>query len=407
MLTYSLSTELQLQILTHLASPFCGQDPLVVLLLSKAHLAYFQSRVYASISIGSAYQLNKLRMTLALHNPRLGNLIRRLQIAQVHDAAYDSLGYLPNKFMADPLALSTSLEQIFLATGNNLEDVHLDMFTLSALTSAGTASRLEKGALPTRLSTELSSPAALSLPTFSAVERLDLLTFGLDRHVAVQIRTALPTCKELSLRWVSRRAAAEGQQSVLTSSTSLSPGISSFNHVMQQVVLWGGAGAGEWDFADEGRASFGMTMLEQRQWEDDLAHFVDAVETLRHWPHPNPRRVAPGNTAGHNDIDMHLSPPSPPSATASTADNIHGAPLHKLVIRTWPGAALRLRKAIPNAIPLEELDALHQAKKSLDCAGREGEVVPLYIGLDPVWIRGTRKGAAQEWFVERMSEVWT
>ncbi|KDN52003.1 hypothetical protein K437DRAFT_267014 [Tilletiaria anomala UBC 951] len=385
--------EVKLRILGELASPLCGRSPLTVLLLSRAHLAHFRPKLYFAITLSNDVALRKLRATLALHNPALGALVRSLQVGHIASDAYDAEGYLPHQTVADTLPLSTALEQILLAVPGALHDLSLDLFSLAALNSAGTASRLKNGALPCRLATELCAPAYFALPTFQAVEQLQLLAFGIDAHTAQQLRTTLPRCQHLTLRWVSRRAAAEA---------------------------WDEEEEYDDDDDDEGAHKARITSPIRRQWESDFANFVSAVQLLRYWPHAAPplphhlQHLTAAATAlgGNTSDDAHFGPP-PLVAVPHTMgqQQQHGETnckrLEQLVVRAWPSAARKLLQAFPDAQLLRTAGDENVVAAVPDRAHAPAPVpAPLYIGLDESWRKGTRRGPAQEWYEDRMARIW-
>ena len=204
----SLPQELITHILLLSASPSLSpsvrsSSPSNILLLSKQYYHLLLPKLYHTVSLHTAFAFRHFRLTLAVHNPSLGKLVRYLQIGS---SQFDSSGYLPGQ-VAEHSRLAVGIEQLLLATPE-LRELSIDMFSLAAL-HTGTASRLERGCQPRMLCTELSIVPYLSLPTFEDVRQLELLVFSLDRQTALELRVALPRLESLRLRYVTRRRGDE------------------------------------------------------------------------------------------------------------------------------------------------------------------------------------------------------
>ena len=450
MIARKLPPEIQLSILSHLASPLGCNEALIVLQLSRAHLSYFQPKLYRCIAISSGWKLNKLRLTLCLYRPDLARHIESVQVAQHRSDEYDRLGYLPIYPIAEPLLLSTSLEQIFLAAataaaapvasdstsgagrGKGLSSLHVDLFSLAALNSAGTASRLERGALPRRLCTELSLAQYLSLPTFSAVDELELAAFGMDSVAATQLRTTLPRCDKLTLRWVSRRAVdwarvramREGQhamhraqfhplphqqqqsdaRAIAISSQSTGSKLSqawkliagsspsSTSNEVDGSSRFSRLRLDEYDSSEPRESSappviYGfdvdaaremmdeeeehMNALERTQWCTDLGHFVHAVQTLRYWPlAPPPSSISSAIEGPAMDDSRFGPPPTQPVWTSDEQfERQHGKKLDRLVVKAWPSVIPHLLEMIPDARMLQGGPSVSPSSPTVSPAG--------------------------------------
>lgn len=200
-----LPPELVTEILLLCASP-AGGVATNIALLSWSHHALIMPRLYGNVSLCTPRAFRLFRTTLALHNPILGKYVRTLQVGS---ALFDRPGYVPD-LLAEQTALAVGLEQILLACPA-LQGFQIDLFALAAL-ATGTAARLERGAQPVRLSTELALPAYLALPTFAHTEHLSLLAFGLDAVAALEVCAVLPRLKSLSVRWVTRNEDAHREE---------------------------------------------------------------------------------------------------------------------------------------------------------------------------------------------------
>lgn len=342
-LVKKLPPEIVSYILLLAASPHTPDAvPCKIALLSKAHYRLVIPKLYAHVQLNDGHTFRRFRLTMALHNPSLGRLVKSLQIAS---ADFDDSGYLPGQ-LAENVALGVGLEQILLAC-SNLSDLYLDLLAMAALHN-GTASRLERGALPVRLSAELSIPQYLAVPTFASLRHVELNVFGLDADAIEDLRTVLPRLKSLTFRWVTRGSyRPPALRNVLSAydwrgargvdrrrrrrpSMSRQGSTSSLNSS-------GGSGSGNMHhhggaFSHEESQDMSIdddddeTEEERAQWRpggrkhSDLCLFAHAIDVLRRWPQE-------------------------PS---------DGKPLRALTVLAWPKAVRMLREFFPDAVLLDE-----------------------------------------------------
>lgn len=199
-LNSSMLHKLPLEIINHILLAAAEEEPAKICLLSKMHHRLVTPRLYSRVDLCDPKVFRHFRITLAVHNPSLGSFVHALSVAS---NSFDDQGYLPEG-IAEPAALGVGIEQILLATPN-LKELYLDLFALAALHD-GTASRLQRGALPISLVTEYAAPQYLSLPIFDDLRHVELSVFGLDKTAAEHLRKALPRVKSLTLRWVTRES---------------------------------------------------------------------------------------------------------------------------------------------------------------------------------------------------------
>lgn len=254
------------EIVTHIlllaAMPNTPQAiPTKIALLSKRYHRMITSRLYANVHLSNPTVFRQFRMTLAVHNPSLGQYVRSLAVASKD---FDSDGYMPDQ-VAEHVTLGIGIEQILLASPN-LQHLFLDLFSLASLFN-GTASKLEKGALPISLNTEFSLPQYLTLPTFANLKHVELTVFGLDNNAVEWFRQVLPRLQSLTIRWVTRRHGGAG--------------------------LGGTSQEDDWNADDDSD----LSNDERIDWREggkrynDLLMFVEAIDLLRRWPyHANGQR---------------------------------------------------------------------------------------------------------------------
>lgn len=254
------------EIVTHIlllaAMPNTPQAiPTKIALLSKSHYRMITSRLYADVHLCNSAVFRRFRMTLAVHNPSLGQYVRSLAIASKE---FDTDGYMPER-VAEYVTLGIGIEQILLASPN-LQHLFLDLFSLASLFN-GTASRLEKGALPISLTTEFSLPQYLTLPTFTNLKHVELTVFGLDNNAVEWFRQVLPRLQSLTIRWVTRRHGGVGLAA------------------MSDQDDW--AANDDSDLSSDERIDW----QEGGKRYDDFIMFVEAIDLLRRWPyHANEQR---------------------------------------------------------------------------------------------------------------------
>lgn len=248
------------EIVTHIlllaAMPNTPQAiPTKIALLSKRYHRMIISRLYANVHLSNPTVFRRFRMTLAVHNPSLGQHVRSLAVAS---KGFDSDGYMPDQ-VAEHVTLGIGIEQILLASPN-LQHLFLDLFSLASLFN-GTASRLEKGALPISLNTEFSLPQYLTLPTFANLKHVELNVFGLDNNAVEWFRQVLPRLQSLTIRWVTRRHGG--------------------------IKLGSLSEEDDWDVDDDSD----LSNDERIDWKEggkrysDLIMFVEAIDLLRRWPY--------------------------------------------------------------------------------------------------------------------------
>ncbi|MCO5549646.1 hypothetical protein L7F22_003119 [Adiantum nelumboides] len=254
------------EIVTHIlllaAMPNTPQAiPTKIALLSKRYHRMITSRLYANVHLSNPIVFRRFRMTLAVHNPSLGQHVRSLAIASKE---FDSDGYMPDQ-VAEHVTLGIGIEQILLASPN-LQHLFLDLFSLASLFN-GTASRLEKGALPISLTTEFSLPQYLTLPTFANLKHVELTVFGLDNNAVEWFRQVLPRLQSLTIRWVTRRHGGATLQSLSEED--------------------------DWNADDDSD----LSNDERIDWREggkrynDFMMFIEAIDLLRRWPyHANGQR---------------------------------------------------------------------------------------------------------------------
>ncbi|PWN33541.1 uncharacterized protein FA14DRAFT_63225 [Meira miltonrushii] len=253
------------EIVTHIlllaATPNTPQAiPTKIALLSKRYHRMITSRLYANVHLSNPTVFRRFRMTLAVHNPSLGQHVRSLAVASKE---FDSDGYMPDQ-VAEHVTLGIGIEQILLASPN-LQHLFLDLFSLASLFN-GTASRLEKGALPISLNTEFSLPQYLTLPTFANLKHVELTVFGLDNNAVEWFRQVLPRLQSLTIRWVTRRHGG--------------------------VALGSVSEEDDWDVDDDSD----LSNDERTDWQEggkrhgDFMMFVEAIDLLRRWPYHNGQR---------------------------------------------------------------------------------------------------------------------
>ncbi|EPQ32159.1 uncharacterized protein PFL1_00356 [Pseudozyma flocculosa PF-1] len=356
-LPQELVTEIILQSAAPSLSPEEPQSsPVSILLLSKQYHKLLLPKLYHTVSLHNAFAFRNFRLTLALHNPSLGKLVRRLQIGS---AQFDSTGYIPGQ-LAEQGPLATGIEQMLLATPNLLE-LSIDLFSLVAL-HAGTASRLEKGCQPLRLSTELCVIPYLSLPTFEDLRDLELLVFGLDRQTAFELRVALPRLERLTLRFVTRRRSDRAKRIVSTQPG----GAISIDH----------AALLDADNLDDEDDIFARS--------EDIDEFIESLELLRTWP---------------------------------GQDSSSGRRLSSLSVFTWPSALAALKARVPDARGTDEHSFDVEAEPGARCEDSDAKVdskvdtdappAPLYAGIDTSYLLGPRRGAHVLWRKTRASMAWS
>ncbi|KAN0066382.1 hypothetical protein ACQY0O_000476 [Thecaphora frezii] len=315
-------------------------SPVNVLLLCKQYYRLLLPKLYHTVCLHTPYAFRNFRLALALHNPSLGKLVRRLQIGS---SQFDISGYIPGQ-LAEQGPLATGIEQMLLATPG-LEELSIDLFCLAAL-HTGTASRLEKGCQPKRVTTELSAVPYLSLPTFEDVEELELLVFGLDAQTAINLRTSLPRLARLTIRYVSRRR----------------PGKSDRDSRTPRQERPEASYLGEDEFSDTFATS------------SDVHEFIEAVQLMRTWP---------------------------------DGDATSGEMLQRLTVFTWPSALGALTTQIPDARPVHSIE--HDVNPTNSAQEADAAIVPspLFVGIDTSYLLGPRRGAHVLWRKDRTRLAWS
>lgn len=318
-------------------------SPTNILLLSKRYYNLIVPRLYHSVSLHTPASFRSFRVTLALHNPSLGQYVRKLQIGS---SEFDGSGYCPSA-LADHGPLAVGIEQMLLASPR-LEELSLDLFSMNAL-HTGTVSRLEKGPQPTRLCTELTTIPYLSLPTFEDLRELELLVFGMDAATAGELRATLPLLEKLELRLVTRRRGPAFQNGQDTWSPTQLPTFDDDDNDNDDE-----------DGNDEGIAEERTAEADIRrgtddedvfQLESDMHEFIEALQLLRTWP---------------------------------GGDERLGKKLQQITVFAWPSAVRRLKRAL---------------------AGSGGEL-PIRVELDRGYLLGPRRGAHVLWRKDRARAAW-
>lgn len=340
--------------------------PTKICLLSKRYHRLVTPRLYKTVQLSDPQLFHQFRMTMALHNPSLGQDVEALSVGS---GSFDTYGYFPEA-IAESAALGTGLEQILITT-SNLKHIYLDLFSLAALHD-GTASRLQKGSLPLSLSTEYAAPQYLSLPVFSKLQHIELSVFGLDKMAVEYLRQALPQIKSLTLRWVTRQ----------------SPGFD------------------EMETKEEGSDVEGNDAWSRSSYQrNDFDSFVDALEALRR-----------GASADQST-----------ASSSSLAESRE--PLEAITVLAWPNVLRQLCQYYRHDDDVDTLDPSQYASAVNDPAwnrslGQQDEYLdrpcfdrpttrrsataqslssvmviatPLRLAVDPTYKLGPRRGPLKSW----------
>ena len=282
------------EIISQILLSAADEVPTKICLLSKTYHRLVMPRLYSKVEISDARMFRHFRMTLAIHNPAMGQYVRTLSLAS---DTFDRSGYLPEG-IAEPAALGVGIEQILLASPN-LKHLFLDLYALAALYD-GTASRLQRGALPISLVTEYAAPQYLALPVFDQLRHVELSVFGLDKTAAEHLRRALPNVKSLTLRWVTRQTESASSSSSGVCNTSGGDNMDEYGDFR------------EGEEEDDGWHRGGLM-------RNDFESFVEALDLLRKW-HQVPHEVS--EETGGEECE----------------------PLEAITVLAWPRATLELAK---------------------------------------------------------------
>ncbi|CAO1630993.1 unnamed protein product [Parajaminaea phylloscopi] len=238
------------------------------LLLSSTHRATFEEILYSRVHLLHTRQFRLLRETLALHRPALGKLVKSLVVAST---AFDSTGYV-----AEPIAhnhsIAVGLEQ-FMIDMPHLGSLALDLYSLAALTDINTNQRFDSAPRIKSLKTELAFAQYLDVPIFEDLEDLEIVCFGLDKHLSEQLRTVLPRLRRLTIRLVTRSCQSMSDRSLRKMGAAPHPYF-----------------VGSYDTGDSEDESGDLSRCDER-WSDttpgriDADAFVEALNVLRSWPH--------------------------------------------------------------------------------------------------------------------------
>lgn len=394
------------EIVTHIlllaAMPGSSQAvPTKIAVLSKAHHRLIVPRLYANVHLTDAASFRRFRLTLAVYNPALGQHLRALSVAS---NKFDTDGYLPDQ-VAEHVTLGVGIEQVLLASPN-LQHLYLDLFSLAAL-HHGTASRLEKGALPISLTTEFSLPQYLTLPTFAHLQHVELTVFGLDSNAVDWFRQVLPRLRSLSVRWVTRRSRIAPYSTVTCSDGHLS------------------ASEAAWQDQDD----CDLDREEQLAWReggrrrDDFLLFVEAVESLRRWPYHNGSQTDGQRLEAvsifawpkaYRELRNHYG-----SSDTVLIEGVEGNRQQETSkgTRWWDKSATarddvgeESRHSVP-ATPsyFDELrkpfDTLLPSS-TVETPSNVLPPAPLRIAVDETFALGPRRGPLEQWCAERRAGVW-
>ncbi|CAO1626157.1 unnamed protein product [Sympodiomycopsis kandeliae] len=325
-----LPPEIKMQIFLHLlhSTKTVGTYDCTPLMLSSWHRDTLRPRIYASVHVATQCRFRLLRETLAVTNPSVGKLITKLILAA---NSYDHTGYV-----ADPIAsqsiLSTGIEQLLLGMPN-LSHIALDLYCLAAIWDGNVSfanHRLESGPKPLKLSTELTFPQYLDLPMHDSLEELEVMCFGLDIHVAQQLRESVPNLKRLVIRLVRRKGAGRIQTPRRTHrpngvhamrQQSARPVWSDSNHNNEDTIgniVSDGSSDQDSDADDMSLST--STWSDTEMGRSDADEFAKAIDILRSWP------LEEGN----------------PSQDTNCLSR--GARLEGITVLAWPSAIRDLQK---------------------------------------------------------------
>ncbi|PWN46926.1 hypothetical protein IE53DRAFT_382515 [Violaceomyces palustris] len=353
-----LPNELINLILSFVASPTSPPDlssnPTTVLLLSKYHKNLIESKLYRFVHLDDSRSFRRFRMTMAIHNPRLGSLVESLQISS---REFDREGYLPLQF-EESSPLSLGIEQILLSTVN-LKELNLDLFSFSAFQS-GTGSKLLRGCRPTSLAVELGSVHQLSSSTFENVRELRISTFGIDVSSCKEILSTLPKLELLEIRYLSRAK---------------------------------GAGVDGWR----------RSIQEPAETEHQLKRLYESLRFLESLPIPSDeegqQQKVPSVVRREERGGTYLV-----GADRHRDDAIGGLGknLTKVRVKTWPSALEELKRLFQGGDEGgEEPEA--SAPRTRDHAGGRKKVE---LAADKHYHLGPRRGAHFDWWKEKAGLPW-
>jgi hypothetical protein len=360
------------EIINYILMTAADTIPTKVCLLSKMHHRMVIPRLYKTVQLSDPQVFHQFRMTIAVHNPNLGQNVESLSVGS---SSFDRYGYFPDA-IAESAALGVGLEQI-LITATNLKHLYLDLFSLAALHD-GTASRLQNGALPLSLSTEYAAPQYLSLPVFSKLQHVELSVFGLDKMAVEYLRQAVPHIKSLTLRWVTRQSPGFNQVDVVSSDQT--------NEQMEteeteEEEMWSQSNSyqrKDFDSFVEALESLrsNITIDTDSSSEDELRHPLEAITVLA-WPNVMHQLC---KYYRHDSDVLHLGSSEAASSYKDPAWNKSTEQQDEYTTR-----------------PLFDRPTTRRQTTSHSITTLEAIPTPLRLAIDPMYKLGPRRGPLESW----------